>query len=493
MTRQQTKATCRHLIRATHAAMMVLTLWAISVPAVLADVASDMTAFVDQAGGASTATPPSIYQGQSRGYINGGRLFVRVPQRTTQFLAYKAPKVTAGCGGIDIYGGSMSYISATELVDTLRAAGTSAIGSYALMLGIRTVSSQIANTVEEVFGWLKDKIGNDISSCEAAANIVGAGMEFMGINDREKNLCIIRTMEATGVEYSKAKAQCFGGGTKNRLNDPEVKKLSFSDGNLVWRILHKNQMFAGDNEMKFLAMSLTGTIVKRQVKTVAGAETTVPADADSQSKTDYYPSLLHTDGGLIDALLYGATVTRYTCADNLSSEYGCKDITTSSWTLNSADGLVSRTRAALMRLYTAVRNRTDPTPGDADFVGRSNMPAMRIVRTAALLGDHGLGTQIIDDYAEQIAVELLSTYVASIARSVSAYSYQAGLGEDGEKLRESIGEVLAELRDIREAAGVSLNNSMRIAEQMQYYERILISALPNNITRSLDWSAGGGR
>ena len=457
-----------------------------------ADVATDLTSYVDSVGGAATTTPASIYQGQSRGYINGGRLFVRTPVRNVQPMAFKAPKFTAGCGGIDAFGGSLSFITAAELSNTLKAIGNAG-GSYALMLGIRTVSSQIANTMEEVFGWLKDKIGQDINSCEAAANLVGAGMSFLNNNSKDVNVCIVRTMEASGATYDKAKQACGqGGDSKTVVNDPAARKMSFIDGNLVWKILSNNQMFAGDNDMKMLAMSLTGTIVKRQVQVFAGVDVAVAGGPDSQSQTRYYPSLLLTDPGILDALLYGATITRYSCDDNLGSAYGCKNVTKQGWTLDANSALVGKTRAALMGLYDAIRNRTDPDAGAINYVARTSMPTMRIVRTAALLGDNGLGIQIIDDYAEQIAIELLATYIGSIANAISAYSYEDSLGEEGGKLRENIQMVMSELRDIRESANLTLTNSLRIAEQMQYYERILISAMPNNLMRSMTWAAGGG-
>ena len=145
-----------------------------------------------------------------------------------------------------------------------------------------------------------------------------------------------------------------------------------------------------------------------------------------------------------------------------------------------------------MSIYNAVRNRTDPGPGDIDYVAETSIPTMRIIRTAALLGDNGLGVQIIDDYAEQIAIELLSTYVNGVANGIAAYSYDESFGDDGEKLREGIELVQKELSNIREAAEVSVFNAMKIAEQMEYYERIIISAMPRNIARSLSWSAGGG-
>ena len=160
-----------------------------------ADVASDLTNFVQSVGGATSSTPASIYQGQSRGYINGGRLFVRVPQRSVSLVSARSPRFTAGCGGIDAFGGSLSFISAAQMVNTLKSIGTSA-GSYLLMLGLRTISSQISNTMEKAFDWLQSKTNLDINSCEAAASLVGGLGSAMGVNNKEVNVCIVQNISS---------------------------------------------------------------------------------------------------------------------------------------------------------------------------------------------------------------------------------------------------------------------------------------------------------
>lgn len=455
-----------------------------------ADVASDLTAFVNSVGGASSSTPASIYQGQSRGYINGGRLFVRVPQRSTSLVSARAPRFTAGCGGIDAFGGSLSFISAAELVNTLKSIGTSA-GSYLLMLGLRTISSQISNTMEKAFDWLQSKVNLDINSCEAAASLVGGLGSAMGMNNQEVNVCIVQTMESSGSDYSTAKDTCTtGGGSKTAANNDRTRELSFVEGNLAWMAMQKSTMFTGDNDMKRLAMSLTGTIVKRQVKDVGGLETTVGGDADSQSKTEVFPSILLTDQTALDVLLTGGTVTRYGCGDSMTGANGCRDVINESWSLPASVALIPATRTALMSLYNSIRNRTDPASGDINYVAETAIPAMRIVRTAALLGDNGLGIQIIDDYSEQIAVELLSTYINGIVAGVAAYSFDESFGDEGAKLREGIEMVQRQLFKVREQAKVSITRSLEVAEQMEYYERIIISTMPRNIARSLAWSNG---
>ena len=451
-------------------------------------VESDLTNYVNSVGGINV-TSPSVFRGQSRGYINGGRLFARIPQRTVTPVSIRAPRFTAGCGGIDAFGGALSFLSAAEIVNTLRSIGTAA-GSYALMLGLRTISSQIANTIEKNFDWLMNKTGGDINSCESAASLLGGLGQAMGFNNQEQNVCIIQTMEATGSDYTEAKRTCTtSGGSKTNTNNTRSKELAFIDGNLTWMVLERSQLFTTDNDMKRMAMSITGTIVKRQVRDVGGTETTVGGDINSQTKSEVYPSLMLTQQQLLDVMLYGGTMDRYDCNDTMTGIDGCREVVISNRTLAANDALVPRTRVALMSLYNAIRNRTDPATSDVDYVAETRIPTMRIVRTAALLDDTGLGVQIIDDYAEQIAIELLATYISGIIGGISAHSFDAAYGDESSSLREGIELVQKEINRIRDNAEISVNRSLQIAEQMEHYERILISAMPVNITRSLAWAS----
>ncbi len=464
-----------------------------------ASLTSDMTNFIDQAGGATTSTPPGVYQGQSRGVVSLGRAFVRVPQRSVSTLSFRAPKMTAGCGGIDVFGGSMSFISGAEIVNTLRAIGSNA-GSYFMMLGLRTISSQIANTLEENFGWLRDKLSMDINSCEAAAKGLAALGGAMGVNDSEKNLCIIKTMENGGSTYAEAQASCTvsGGGPKATINNPETKETSFTDGNLVWIAMSRNGLFTNDYEMRRLIMSLTGTIIKRQVIVGAGGtESAGTNSADDQTKTSFHTSLMLDQPAMLDTMLYGGSTVVYACADDQAVPFGCKQLSTNpatdTITVTASQSFVERTRSALTNLYNAVRDRTDPATADVDYASGSSFPAMRIVRTAALFRDQGVGLQIIDTYAQQAAVELLTTYLTSILDTISGYTVDPAFDSDADKLLQGIQIVREKLREMREEAEINVTRSMEIARQLEYYERIIIGAMPQDIARSLAWAQSAGR
>ena len=93
-----------------------------------ADVAGQMNSFFQDAGGAANVTGPSAYQGQSAGYYSMGNVWTRFPQKSVQPLNLQMPSVRAGCGGIDIFTGSFSFINGAEMVAMLKATANNALG-----------------------------------------------------------------------------------------------------------------------------------------------------------------------------------------------------------------------------------------------------------------------------------------------------------------------------------------------------------------------------
>ena len=81
-----------------------------------ADVAGEMNSFFNDAGGAANVTGPSAYQGQSAGYYSLGNVWTRFPQKSVAPFNLQLPSARAGCGGIDLFSGSFSFINASEIV-----------------------------------------------------------------------------------------------------------------------------------------------------------------------------------------------------------------------------------------------------------------------------------------------------------------------------------------------------------------------------------------
>src|SRR3546814_20236507 len=77
-----------------------------------ADVASEMNSVFADVGGAANVTGPSAFQGQSAGYYSLGNVWTRFPQKSVQPFNLQLPSARAGCGGIDLFSGSFSFINA---------------------------------------------------------------------------------------------------------------------------------------------------------------------------------------------------------------------------------------------------------------------------------------------------------------------------------------------------------------------------------------------
>ena len=111
------------------------------------DAASDLRDFWEKSGGGVNVTGPLVYNGQRAGYATMGSVQVRTRVRQSNLLNIQLPSVRAGCGGIDLFGGAFSFISAEELIAMMEAIMQNAAG-FAFELALESMSPAIQETVE---------------------------------------------------------------------------------------------------------------------------------------------------------------------------------------------------------------------------------------------------------------------------------------------------------------------------------------------------------
>jgi conjugative transfer pilus assembly protein TraH len=132
----------------------------------------DLDHFFNNLGYMSNTTNPGAYNSQAAGSYAGGSLFARNQVRQYQLIQLDLPSYRAGCGGIDLYMGSMSYLSKDNMValqKSIMSNGT----SYAFELAMATTAPEmkdVADGLRQVEQFLNNA---SINSCETAQNFVG--------------------------------------------------------------------------------------------------------------------------------------------------------------------------------------------------------------------------------------------------------------------------------------------------------------------------------
>ncbi|MGE3738228.1 MAG: conjugal transfer protein TraH [Geminicoccaceae bacterium] len=208
-------------------------------------------------------TGPATFQTSRRGVLAGGGLYTRVPIMTERLASFVPPSFEAGCGGIDFFAGSFSFINADQFVALMKATAANAAG-YAFQVAMSAMCETCMaaiETLQKKIQELNQYFGN---SCQLAQGIVNDTASAMGFQ-RIGSASIVNT--AAGV------ADVFGAWSGSDGQSPEVKAATSApdeyaervQGNLVWRELKQREVevwfLGGDNELLELAMNITGTVV----------------------------------------------------------------------------------------------------------------------------------------------------------------------------------------------------------------------------------------
>lgn len=119
----------------------------------------------------SNVTSAGAYQSQTRGGFVGGGAALRTPIRNINLVAFDPPRFSAGCGGIDLYGGSFTFINADQLTALFRQIASNAIGA-AFKLAIDAINPQLGKIMEDFQNKLQSLNSMFKNTCAISNNIV---------------------------------------------------------------------------------------------------------------------------------------------------------------------------------------------------------------------------------------------------------------------------------------------------------------------------------
>ncbi len=266
----------------------------------------------DKLGILSNSTSADTFKSASRNVISGGSMYVHNKIFNRSIVSFTAPGFNAGCGGLDLFGGSFSFINADQLVQLFRSIAQNAAG-FLFMIAISTISEAISTHVK----WFQDlvqKINNLLSnSCKLAQGLVVGGIGAMrGDAEQKKHLNQIQS-DAGDIWDTMSKPPKFSdmlngissGAAESKNADGSVDKQS-NFGNFTVKACKKlegNNLFSSNTKDRYgEIMSVVGAVIKNHQKGGTYASATGGTNSVDQGiKPDYKDALIRLKDLVVDA------------------------------------------------------------------------------------------------------------------------------------------------------------------------------------------------
>ncbi|MHB0991748.1 MAG: conjugal transfer protein TraH [Burkholderiales bacterium] len=397
------------MFKKTVAAMMVMVAATLGSSIATADTQSEMQSWFNSMGGYSNVTGSQVVNGQTSTTYTGGNMFVRTPIQNYQMVSASPPSINAGCGGIDLFAGSFSFINSAQLTALLRNIGNNAV-NYAFMLAIKTASPEMADLLQ----YLQDqasKLNNlNVNSCHAAEGIVNAvgsaitdgtdQANAQGTGSTVSNLWSDSFQSYTSWEQSStAKQQARAAAS---AADPNLA-AELNPGNIVYTALQKSNVPA---DMYPLMMGLVGAIVILPPGT--GSNTN-----GSQTKWSYIPPT----GLSFKDFIGDPSVQTTTSLQGLVCDEPTQCLNPSAQAMN-ADSLSYEVEKTVTTGMTNIQNRQAQTFGPSDYTLFTNttIPLYKLARIAAMNNNPAMAS----DYAQVIAIDLAYKWMVSVLQNINA-------------------------------------------------------------------------
>jgi conjugative transfer pilus assembly protein TraH len=259
----------------------LLLLWGICAKA---DVGSQMNQML---GTMSNFTPPGATESAQRGVLSGGSLYIRSNLTNTNLVNFAPPSIQAGCSGINIFGGSLSFVSDQQFMTLLRNIPAAAAG-YAFQLALNGICPECLTTLNQLQKVVQDMNQLTRNSCQMAKGLVTVGDDLVHGQDLQTAM---NDSVFKGISTDFSTAFSDTNPVQTNKSAPNSVVADRITGNVVWRVANDqgiNTWFAGDNGTSAqttmqVMMSVTGTVVVQQQQSAGGGSGAPGSPTPSES------------------------------------------------------------------------------------------------------------------------------------------------------------------------------------------------------------------
>nr|WP_241390742.1 conjugal transfer pilus assembly protein TraH [Serratia proteamaculans]ULG15682.1 conjugal transfer protein TraH [Serratia proteamaculans] len=374
------------------------------VGAVSADMNGDMNHFFDKLGFDSNTTTQGVWQGQAAGYASGGSLYARTGVRQVQLVSMTLPDINAGCGGIDAYLGSFSFINGEQLQRFVKQIMSNSAG-YFFDLALQTTVPELKDAKDFIQKMASDVNSMNMSSCQAAQGIVG-GL-FPRTQVYQSKICQdIAGQSNIFADWAASRQGCGVGGKMDSVLDKagEKDKERISKNiNIMWDALSKNHMFSGNKELKEFVMTLTGSLVF----------------GPNGEITPLAPKT--TDQSILHALMDGGTARIYHCND---SDKCLKVVADSPVTISPERALKGQILEMLISIKSKARDDAPLTEKEKGLISSTHVPLLTYLVDPMMLNvDNSLVYSLSDYIGYDIMLQYLQELMSGARAMLAVGNY----------------------------------------------------------------------
>ena len=388
------------------------------------------------------------YVGQRRGVITGGSVNIRNRIMTPNIVSFVPPSFKGGCNGIDLFGGSFSYINSAQFTQLLRSVAQAAAG-YAFQLAIEGMCPTCAQVMSKLQKDVQNINSLMRNSCTAAEALVdGTGLRSWH-DTKMKEAAQLNTSTGLLEDYFSSSELTTESPAKATLASGNKTAIDTITGNIVFQALRDSEAatwFAhGDQQLTEALMSLTGTVIAN------------PKSDGSDIKYDFRPNILK-----VRDLLDGGQVTIYQCE---SAECLLPDKTGNRQTiallgirdlarrLMFGDASLLLGRAGIVgKMYTKTGTETF-TPDEINFVRVTKPGILGLIEE---LARERISVEFFaDQMLDVVSTELVNTMVDDMYQAVDIAIKNTGKPLDSQML-EVMKDVRAQINEARRVNGETL-------------------------------------
>ena len=465
---------------AAHAAAVALVLP--PAPLRAGDLNAEVNQMFDSLGTIGNYTAPGAFRGQAYNTYTGGSLMMRASNKVYQLAAVQFPSAKAGCGGIDVFGGSFSHISAAEFKNMLRNI-TAALPGIAFQLALESVSPLLGGLTKWAKG-LETWINNArINSCETAKAIVSTAAEAAGFSSQEacSDLAIELGLES---DRDAARRRCGTDragilGTARASENPNIRNKAPFVGNLTWKALQRAGSYLDDAERE-LIMSIVGTII-------------FYAETSERDPEPIAPTITS-----ISQLLYGqatgptGTVLQHLlrCNDYTNCDAVTLDTTYQHTPFTTRVETMMRSIASKIATRTAIPNDSP----EVGFVNQTTEPVYKLLSIGATIPGSGLADSLIAQYRDVIAADYAHIFLernlrVGMAALEKDFTLEKEQRERASQIRQRAQAILLQIAQEKNLLYQKVGSFRAVSSHLEQLERQLRSTMPQHVMDMLGQQA----